>query len=626
MTRRASLLARFRWLILAPVGLAILASLYGCGRAEKNSYRMQRWGIAVAHLSSASVAPDRQDLSWQRNKRIVLGLSEVLLVETLLVGLLLWIWVQRRRAERKLAWRLRLQSLTASLAASFVGLPPELINAEVERAFQLLMDSLDVDRVSLFELSHGSTRLQLLYSRETAGVQPFPAEMQASEFPWVMGKLLHEEPVLVSKLDELPPEARALNGVLRQRGVRSFASLPLKADGVLFGALTFSRVREECGWSPDLVQYLQTVADIFGSALKRSWAEEELQESEKRFRLMADSAPVLMWMAGLDKGCTDFNREWLEFTGRSLEQELGEGWAEGVHPADMQRCLSQYGAAFDARQSFTMEYRLRRRDGQYRWVLDRGVPRFLGDGSFAGYIGCCTDISDQKEAEAARLQLSQRLIAAQEEERARIARELHDDINQRLALLANGFRELEQPLPGVRRPRQKERLQHLLELTNEISNDVRRLSHKLHPSTLEYLGLAAAVRDLCQEVSRQHKIDVECLARDVPPELDGGISLNLFRTVQESLRNVVKHSHAKHAKVELTGESNLVRLRITDDGVGFDLDHPRSRHGLGLVSMKERLRSVGGEFSIWSRPSMGTKVEATAPATTRPTWKLEQAG
>ena len=350
-----------------------------------------------------------------------------------------------------------------------------------------------------------------------------------------------------------------------------------------------------------------------------------LQESEKRFRLMADSAPVLMWTAGLDKGCTDFNREWLEFTGRSLEQELGEGWAEGVHPADLQHCLNQYGAAFDARQSFTMEYRLRRRDGQYCWVLDRGVPRYLGDGTFAGYIGCCTDISAQKAAEAAREEFSERLIAAQEEERARIARELHDDISQRLALLANGFRQLEQPRPRARRLRPKQQRQRLLELTDEICADVRRLSHQLHPSTLEYLGLAAAVRDLCQEVSQQHAIEIECRVREVPAELDDNVSLSLFRSAQEALRNVVKHSHAQHARVELAGGPGAVRLTVSDDGVGFDPEQLKSRHGLGLVSMEERLRAVGGEVSIRSKPSQGTQVEARTPATLRPAWRPRRA-
>ncbi len=124
-----------------------------------------------------------------------------------------------------------------------------------------------------------------------------------------------------------------------------------------------------------------------------------MTESDARFRAMADSAPVLMWMSGTDRGCTFFNKGWLDFTGRALEQELGDGWSSGVHPDDLARCLRTYADAFDARQAVAMEYRLRRHDGRYRWILDRGVPRFAPDGAFVGYIGSAYDITELKEAE-----------------------------------------------------------------------------------------------------------------------------------------------------------------------------------------------------------------------------------
>lgn len=256
-----------------------------------------------------------------------------------------------------------------------------------------------------------------------------------------------------------------------------------------------------------------------------------------------------------------------------------------------------------------MEYRLRRHDGRFRWLHDRGVPRFLQDGSFAGYIGCCIDITDEKEAKAARTELSGRLIHAQEEERARIARELHDDINQRLALLANGLQELELSSETVDTVEQNQELRQLWQSTIEIANDVQQLSHRLHPSKIHYLGLAAALRELCQEFSKVQKIEVQCTAYNVSKQLDETVALSLYRVVQEALRNVAKHSQAHHVKVELTEGDGELRVRVSDDGVGFDSQSARKKHGLGLISMEERLRLSGGELSLWSRPSLGTQIE-----------------
>jgi signal transduction histidine kinase len=170
---------------------------------------------------------------------------------------------------------------------------------------------------------------------------------------------------------------------------------------------------------------------------------------------------------------------------------------------------------------------------------------------------------------------------------------------------------------------QSKELRNLWQLTDEIATDIEQLSHQLHPSKLHYLGLATAVRDLCHESSRQHKIEIECVVRDLPEDLEEATSLSLFRTVQESLRNVGKHSHAHHVKVELTHRSGWIELRVSDDGAGFKPEDVQNTNGLGLISMRERLRSMGGEFSIWSKPSLGTQVEGRVPATLKAARRAE---
>ena len=147
---------------------------------------------------------------------------------------------------------------------------------------------------------------------------------------------------------------------------------------------------------------------------ERATGETERRESESRFRIVADSAPVLIWMAGVDKLCTFFNKPWLKFTGRSLEQEMGNGWAEGVHPDDLQRCLKIYAEAFDARKAFVMQYRLRRYDGEYRWISDQGVARYDSNGKFSGYIGSCVDVTDLINKDEALREFEERVVLAAE--------------------------------------------------------------------------------------------------------------------------------------------------------------------------------------------------------------------
>ncbi|PYL50287.1 MAG: hypothetical protein DMF32_04610 [Verrucomicrobia bacterium] len=155
---------------------------------------------------------------------------------------------------------------------------------------------------------------------------------------------------------------------------------------------------------------------LFLSAVieERVAGQSELRESESRFRIVADAAPVLIWMAGVDKLCTFFNKPWLDFTGRIMDQELGNGWAEGVHRDDLQKCLAVYTHAFDARQPFVMQYRLRRNDGEYRWISDQGVPRLDPQGRFAGYIGSCVDVTELVNKDQALRESEERMrVAAQ---------------------------------------------------------------------------------------------------------------------------------------------------------------------------------------------------------------------
>jgi len=345
---------------------------------------------------------------------------------------------------------------------------------------------------------------------------------------------------------------------------------------------------------------------------KRKQSEAKLRESEKRFRLVANATPVMIWMSETDKLYNYFNQPWLDFTGKSFESQSGNGWTDGVHQDDLHRWLETYTRAFNKRESFRMEYRLRRNDGEYRWILDLGVPRFNADGSFAGYIGSCIDVTDRRNAEEVLSSVSRRLIEAQEQERTRIARELHDDINQRLALIAVKLSSVNKEVPdsgGAIRQAVDEVRQDV----HELGKDVQAFSHRLHSSKLEYLGLAAAAAGFCKEYSKQHNVEVGFHSDGIPRTFPPEISLCLFRVLQEALQNALKYSGTRQFEVKLESNPNEIHLSVQDWGVGFDIDSTINSHGLGLISMTERLKLVDGQLSIDSRPNCGTTVHARVP-------------
>jgi signal transduction histidine kinase len=216
----------------------------------------------------------------------------------------------------------------------------------------------------------------------------------------------------------------------------------------------------------------------------------------------------------------------------------------------------------------------------------------------------------RRRTEEERLQLSGRLINAQERERSRLARELHDDFNQRLAALAVGLEAAEKV---VSEPRAKQQLRELFGSASEIGADLHTLSHRLHSATLENLGLVAGLDSLCGEFGAQQHFEIDFTHENIPRHVPADVALCLFRVVQEGLRNVKKHSGAREAKVRLTRVDGQLHLSVLDGGAGFDQDRWTNKEGLGIRSMEERLRLLAGQFEIYSEAGKGTRVDAWVP-------------
>jgi len=364
-------------------------------------------------------------------------------------------------------------------------------------------------------------------------------------------------------------------------------------------------------------QGVDRVACIFLDITDRKMAEASLRESEERFRVVADTAPVMIWMSGVDKQSTYFNQAWRDFTGSAVDVQQRSDLAVITHPDDFERSSRIYDEAFESRRPFRKECRLRRHDGEYRWILDTGVPRFLADGSFVGFIGSCIDVTDHKLAEQALSNVNRQLIEAHEQERARIARELHDDINQRIALLGVQLETAQQSLPASA-VQSKDRIAEALEFVVNLGNDIQSLSHRLHSSKLEFLGLETASAGLCRELSARQKVEIDFHSENIPKNLPKEISFCLFRVLQEALQNASKHSGSRHLKVLLASRGgNEIELTVRDSGIGFEPEKAMKGLGLGLANMQERLRLVDGTLSIQSKPHRGTTIHAHVPISPR---------
>ncbi len=337
-------------------------------------------------------------------------------------------------------------------------------------------------------------------------------------------------------------------------------------------------------------------------------ALDALRESEGRFRTLAECAPVVIWMTDVNNSCTYLSKHWHDFTGRDPEQDLGFRWVEALHPEDRDRAASDLTEANSARRPCQGEYRVKRADGEYGWLSDFGVPYFRVDGSYAGHIGTCIDITDHKKREMAGHKVQDHLLLGQEAERKRLGRELHDDLGQRIALLALGFHDIERLIPSASSILE-EKLQAVRHEIERIASDIHRLSHNLHPSTVTQLGLVPALRQLCREFSEQTRITVDFVGGGLLSSMSEEVAVALFRVSQECLANIAKHSKSLDARVSLSEQPGEVRLTITDRGVGFDVSRLPLGTGLGLISIRERARMIGADIEILSASSRGTTID-----------------
>jgi len=347
---------------------------------------------------------------------------------------------------------------------------------------------------------------------------------------------------------------------------------------------------------------------------ERKLAEEALRESEERLRLAAQVGKMyaIEWDVATDVVMrSEEATHILGLAGERINLTHRQMLAS-VHPEDRATFITSVAEFTPESPNHQISFRLLRPDGSVLWLERTGHAFFDEQGKMVRMVGMVADVTERKLAEEALSKVGGRLIEAHEEERTWIARELHDDINQRLALLANDLELMGQDPPDSA-AEIRSRVSEQLKRVHELSSDVQAMSHRLHSSKLQLLGIVAAARSFCQELSEQHKVEIDFTHADIPPKVSEEISLCLFRVMQEALQNAVKHSGVRRFEFELRGVSDGIHLTVHDAGLGFDPEAVVNNRGLGLISMQERVNLLMGTFSIESRPNLGTTIRVSVP-------------
>lgn len=454
-------------------------------------------------------------------------------------------------------------------------------------------------------------------------------------FRWRVAGGLPPDAVLDSGLSIEEPDRRGVNVI---GTIRRIPDSPWLLSCKMDVAEVVAPLRR-LGWEMLLITALIGLANAAGAGLIWKGQHDRIRrEREAWYRAVANDTPAYLWMASAGKEGSFVNRPFQNFLGNQ-NQGLSKDWTQYLHPDDADRVRAVFfnSAAFfnsmPQPRGYTAEFRLRRADGEYRMVVGEVVPRFSEAGELLGFAGSILDITERRQAEEqlrtanAQLQtelaerirreqeiqsLSARLIGVREDERKRLARELHDDLNQQIAAVSLGMGNLkrqiaQQPAEAMG---QSDRIHHKLV---QIAETVRRMSHELHPAMLELYGLVAALRSCCSELTALTGIRISFTPDGSFDGVPSSIALCVYRVTQEALQNVARHAQAHTAHVALSHADGILQLTVSDTGVGIDLARVKARTGLGLISIRERVRFVGGTVEINGQPNEGTQLTVRIP-------------
>ncbi len=348
--------------------------------------------------------------------------------------------------------------------------------------------------------------------------------------------------------------------------------------------------------------------------LAKSKLAHDLGLANDRLRLSLVAGKSVGWEYDIKTGRNFWSGDLQNMFGIASDRYFGrlEDFYRYVHPEDRESLAKAFANARASREAYAVEFRILRPDGTIRWFAATGQFYFKANGAAERMLGMAADITERKQAEDALANVSLRVIEAEERERKRISEELHEDIGQRLTMLAIEIEQLQQDYSGP-----NEGLAGRLDVASrqvlKVLDDVKASAHELHSPRLEYLGLAALLRAFCNEFGERKGITIDFSSEDLPGDVPKEILICFFRVLQEALHNGLKHSGVQRFEVRIWGESEQIHLKVSDSGAGFDVTAAKSGGGLGLMRMEQRLKLLKGTLSVETQPQRGTTVLARVP-------------
>ena len=492
---------------------------------------------------------------------------------------------------------------------------PDLDQA-IEKGLFSVLRTTGAARVCWYVIEERSLTLEKRYSVVRSAGEESPQAIRAEEIPYTFEKLMKGEPVILHGLSDLPATAHLDRKFFEDVSVEGLILIASTCGTSRRGVLGIASVSSDVYRTSESIGQLTLLNNLIVTTIERNIAHTMLQKSEQRFRCLFQEAPIGIALEDTDGKLLFVNPALCSILGFSEGELRGRYCSEISDPdeSDDDDDLFQRLLAGTIKR-YSMERRFVRKDGVRIWGRIEVSLLRNQEHNAALVIGMMEDITERKngklELEKTRSELEElagHLIQAHEEERHRISRELHDDIGQRLALLSVDLDLLSSSMDNMGRDDDGEKLYELKMQVDGLTTDVHQLSHQLHSAKLQSLGLSGALEELCKQVSRQHQIQVQYHVPSQVSYLSPDLSLCIFRVTQEALSNAVRHSKSPTVSVELSSRDSFLRLNVRDFGVGFDSSS--SSGGIGLVSMRERLRLVGGRLSVESTIGAGTLVSA----------------